>query len=247
MPKKSIGQSFLEGTKPETMPKTPHKEGKAKPALEIPCDETDGAIIDLKPAHRIHIDKADLREVMEDRKTHRTYAHKAISLDELTYALYMTQGVKHTLEGKATFRTVPSAGARHPFETILLVNNVDGLQRGLYRYLAIDHKLQKLESAPDITQKVRRACLKQPQIEEAGVVFIWVADAYRTIYRYGERGYRYIFLDAGHVAQNLYLVAQQIKSGVCAIAAYDDDRLNSLLGLDGEAQFTAYVASLGKL
>ncbi|MFW6299092.1 MAG: nitroreductase family protein, partial [Bacillota bacterium] len=61
------------------------------------------------------------------------------------------------------------------------------------------------------------------------------------------RGYRYIFLDAGHVAQNLYLVAEQIGCGVCAIAAYDDDRLNTLLGLDGEAQFVAYVASLGKL
>ncbi|MFW5913482.1 MAG: SagB/ThcOx family dehydrogenase, partial [Bacillota bacterium] len=128
-----------------------------------------------------------------------------------------------------------------------LVNNVEGLKRGLYRYLALEHKLQKLEASPDITQKIRRACLKQPQIEEAGVVFLWIADAYRTTYRYGERGYRYIFLDAGHVAQNLYLVAEQIGCGVCAIAAYDDDRLNTLLGLDGEAQFTAYVASLGKL
>lgn len=245
--KKPIGQAFLDGTKHDTMPRPPHKDGAEKPALELPYDEADGELIDLKPAEKIQIPMTDLRDAMEARKTHRMYAHKPISLDELTYALYMTQGVKKTVKDKATFRTVPSAGARHPFETILLVNNVEGLKRGLYRYLALEHKLQKLESAPDINQKIRRACLKQPQIEEAGVVFIWVADAYRTTYRYGERGYRYIFLDAGHVAQNLYLVAEQMDSGVCAIAAYDDDRLNTLLGLDGESQFTAYVATLGKL
>ncbi|MFP4078354.1 MAG: SagB/ThcOx family dehydrogenase [Candidatus Izemoplasmataceae bacterium] len=247
MPKKSIGQSFLDNTKPDTMPRPPQKEGAPQPHLELPYDESDGEIIPLKAERKINLDAKDLREALIGRKTHRTYAHKPITLDELTYALYMTQGVKKVVKDKVTFRTVPSAGARHAFETILLVNNVDGLERGLYRYLALEHKLQRLEASLDITQKVRRACLKQPQIEEAGVVFLWIADTYRMTYRYGERGYRYIFLDAGHVAENLYLVAEQIGCGVCAIAAYDDDRLNTLLGLDGEAQFTAYVASLGKL
>ncbi|MFW6298507.1 MAG: SagB/ThcOx family dehydrogenase [Bacillota bacterium] len=247
MAKKTIGQSFLDGTKPDTMPRPPQKEGAPQPHLELPYDESDGEIIPLKPASKINLDAKDLREAIEGRKTHRTYAHRPITLDELTYALFMTQGVKKVVKNKVTFRTVPSAGARHPFETILLINNVEGLKRGLYRYLALDHKLQRLEASPDINQKIRRACLKQPQIEEAGAVFLWIADAYRTTYRYGERGYRYIFLDAGHVAQNLYLVAEQIGCGVCAIAAYDDDRLNTLLGLDGEEQFTAYVASLGKL
>ncbi len=247
MTKKTVGQAFLDGTKPNTMPRTPHKEGKNQPPLELPHDEADGPIIDLKPVERIQVQRTGLQDAIKSRRTHREYAHKPLSLDELTYALYMTQGVRKTVKDKATFRTVPSAGARHPFETILLINHVEGLERGLYRYLALEHKLQRLEASSDIAQKMRQACLKQPQVETAGAVFIWVADAYRTTYRYGERGYRYILLDAGHVAQNLYLVAEQIDSGVCAIAAYDDDRLNHLLGLDGESQFTAYVATLGKL
>ena len=247
MPKKITGLDFLNATKHETQPVSDQKKGKEQPALEVPYVETDGPIIKLKSVRQIKTENVSLRDALEGRKTKRMYENKPITLDELTYALYMTQGVKRNVKDKATFRTVPSAGARHAFETILLINNVDGLKRGLYRYLALEHKLQKLEAAPDINQKIRRAALKQPQVEEAAALFMWVADAFRMTYRYSERGYRYLFLDAGHVAQNLYLVAEDIGSGVCAIAAYDDDRLNGILGLDGEHQFVVYMASLGKV
>lgn len=247
MSKKITGLDFLQATKHENQPASDQKKGLEQPPLQVPYEESDGPIIKLKGIRQIKTDNVSLREAIEERKTVRMYENKPISLDELAYALFMTQGVKRNVRDKATFRTVPSAGARHAFETILLINNVEGLKRGLYRYLALEHKLQKLEAAPDINQKIRRAALKQPQIEEAGVVFLWVAEPYRMTYRYSERGYRYLFLDAGHVAQNLYLAAQDFSAGVCAIAAYDDERMNTLLGLDGEHQFVIYLASLGKV
>jgi SagB-type dehydrogenase family enzyme len=83
-------------------------------------------------------------------------------------------------------------------------------------------------------------------VKKSAVTFIWVAVPYRMTWRYGERGYRYLLLDAGHVCQNLYLAAENISSGVCAIAAYHDAMFNELLGLDGENQFVIYLGTVGK-
>lgn len=83
-------------------------------------------------------------------------------------------------------------------------------------------------------------------VKNSAVTFFWAAVTYRMGWRYGERGYRYLFLDAGHVCQNLYLAAEAVGCGVCAIAAFEDDTLNQLLGLDGVEQFAVYVATAGR-
>ena len=100
-----------------------------------------------------------------------------------------------------TLRTVPSAGARHPFETFLLLNNVEGFEAGLYRYIATKHKLQALEVTADIQDEIVKACLGQEFLKTSAATFIWVADSYRTRWRYGERGVRYLFLDAAMSAR----------------------------------------------
>lgn len=128
----------------------------------------------------------------------------------------------------------------------MLVNKVEGLELGLYRYLAVERKLLPLHLNTQICQDVISACCDQVFIGKSAVTFIWSADIYRMNWRYGERGYRYLHLDAGHVCQNLYLAAESIDSGVCAIAAFDDDKLNNILNLDGENQFVVYLATLGK-
>ena len=84
------------------------------------------------------------------------------------------------------------------------------------------------------------------QLKKGAVTFIWVAASDRMTWRYCERGYRYILLDAGHVCQNLYLSAESIGCGVCAVGAYDDDIINKLLGLDGRSEFVIYIAAAGK-
>ncbi len=145
-----------------------------------------------------------------------------------------------------TLRTVPSAGARHAFETFLLLNNVTGLAPGLYRYLALTHRLQQVDTDPAIPQRITKACFDQQFILRSGAVFLWTAVPYRMTWRYGERGYRDLHLDAGHVCQNLYLAAEAVGCGVCAIAAFDDDLMNGLLGMNGTDQFLIYLATVGK-
>ena len=99
----------------------------------------------------------------------------------------------------------------------------------------------------DRCQRVLSGRMQEEMITDAAVTFIWSADIYRMSWRYGERGYRYIFLDAGHVCQNLYLAAQEVGCGVCAVAAFDDAALNRILMIDGERQFAVYLATLGKI
>jgi SagB-type dehydrogenase family enzyme len=143
-------------------------------------------------------------------------------------------------------RTVPSGGARHPFETFLVISHVDGIDPGIYRYLAIEHSLFQIAAGSGYSAKVSEVCLKQPHILECAVSFWWCAVPERTTWRYSTRGYRYLLMDAGHICQNLYLSAGVINCGVCAIGAFNDAELNAFWNLNGKDQFIVYGASLGK-
>ncbi len=184
---------------------------------------------------------------MEKRETFRNYSEAGLTLPELAYLLWGTQGVKSILTEKpVTKRTVPSAGSRHAFETYLLINRVEGLQPGLYRYQALDHQLARLPAPQDICDILTKACQMQAHVKNSAVTFFWTAVQLRMTWRYCQRGYRFMYLDAGHVCQNLYLLAEAIGCGVCAIAAYDDDLVNAGLGVDGVEQFAIYIATLGR-
>ena len=215
---------------------------KPQPPLETPCD---GARIKLPEPSLPQAEAITLDAAITNRRSIRKYKDEPISLEALSYTLWATQGVQRKIEGRATLRTVPSAGARHPFDTYLLVNNISGLEPGLYRYIAMEHTLVKRDVHANTADKFKEACLGQDMVKSAAVTLFYVADTYRMSYRYSERGYRYIFLDAGHVMQNLYLVAEQLSCGTCAIGAFDDDAVNALLGLDGKQYFTAYIGPLG--
>lgn len=241
----NIGKEFMEKTKYQYLDETDQQKGLPQPPLELEYD-SNSTIIDLPLVENIEVKKIDLREAIQERKSLRKYSDKPLTIEELSYLLWCTQGVKRIVSRPATIRTVPSAGARHSFETYLLINRVDGIKPGIYRYLAIEHKLIEINTEANIGEKVAHSCCRQMFIADSGVTFIWSTVIYRMKWRYGERGYRYVHLDAGHVCQNLYLAAQSIDSGVCAIGAFDDDELNKLIGLDGEEQFVVYLATVGK-
>jgi SagB-type dehydrogenase family enzyme len=205
-----------------------------------------GDVIDLPDHSELPNYAIDLRAAIDGRRSVRRYADRPLALEELSFLLWCTQGVKETIDTYATLRTVPSAGARHAFETYLLVNNVDGLQPGLYRFSSLSHQLLRVSSDATLAEDFVAACLGQTHVKTSAVTFLWAAVPYRMTWRYGERGYRYMHLDAGHVCQNLYLCAEAIDAGVCAIAAFDDDALNRLLHLDGKEQFVIYLATVGK-
>ena len=243
--KKNVGREFMQFTKFINLEKSPQSRGIPQPPLELPL-EKGAEVFDLPSGKNVLTEKVDLLRLLEKRESLRKYVDKPLTLEELSFLLWGTQGVKSLTKKKLTKRTVPSAGSRHPFETYLLVNNIKGLSSGLYRYLALSHKLARLPGRENIRQTLTEACINQQHVKTSAVTFIWVAVPSRTIWRYSQRAYRYIHLDAGHVCQNLYLLAEAIDCGVCAIDAFDDDLANRAIGLDGEELFVIYLASLGK-
>jgi len=239
------GNEFMRKTHYRHLRLSGQMKGVPQPPLEIEYNVT-GTVIDLPDPAKCNVKSITIREAIENRKSIRRFAGTPVTLHELSYLLWCTQGVKETIPGSATFRTVPSAGARHALETYLLVNNVEELKPGLYRFLALEHKLLEIETTDSIRDDIITGCLGQEMAGECAVTFFWTSVVQRMTWRYGERGYRYIHLDAGHACQNLYLAAEAINCGVCAIAAFDDDVMNRVLGLDGEEQFVIYIAVAGK-
>jgi SagB-type dehydrogenase family enzyme len=240
-----IGHQFMTQTRYRLLEASDQNKGLPQPPLQMEYDPTLRRI-DLPAPADVSVGKIDLRQAIEARRSVRRYARTPLSLVELAFLLWSTQGVKEIADRQVTLRTVPSAGARHAFETYLLVNNVVGLTPGLYRYLALEHRLLEIELVPAMADLVTEACWRQQFVKTSAVTFIWTADVYRMAWRYGERGYRYLHLDAGHVCQNLYLAAEAVGCGVCAIAAFNDEAMNELLELDGERQFVIYLATVGK-
>jgi len=239
------GQEFIERTKYHNLAKSDQMKGVHPPPLELPYDSTQPRIEVPKP-EAIQINDISLRKAVENRSSVRAYSTDALSLEEVSYLLWCTQGVKETFPPDGTMRIVPSAGARHALETYLLINHVKGVNPGLYRFLAVDHHLVEVNKEPDIGDKIMRGCLGQQFVTLSGITFIWTAVPYRMTWRYAERGYRYLYLDAGHACQNLYLCAESIGCGVCAIGAFLDDEMNCCLDLDGRNQFVIYIATVGK-
>jgi SagB-type dehydrogenase family enzyme len=242
---KPIVQELIKSTSPAELSQSPQDLGLPQPPLELPLPDA-CTLIYLPSPGKIPFPAIDLRQAVEQRVSVRRYSEAPVTLDELSALLWLTQGVKSITRRPSTLRTVPSAGARHAFETILLVNRVTGLEPGLYRFSASQHALLQLPAPEDIRERITQACYNQSQVLNSAVTFIWVAVAERMTWRYVERSARYLFLDAGHVCQNLYLAAEAVDCGVCAIAAYNDPELNNELDLDGENQFVIYLASVGK-
>ena len=190
----------------------------------------------------------NLLELLLRRKSARVYTGEALSLLQLSFLLWATQGVKD-IRGKkyATLRTVPSGGARHGFETYLLVQNVEGLAPGKYHYLAIEHQLEFLGAQEDSNQAVSASLDGQGWAAKASVIFYWSFVPYRCEWRYGVFAHRVALIDAGHIDQNLYLACTALGLGTCAVAAFDGPLCDQLFGLDGDEEFTAYTAPVGSI
>lgn len=187
-----------------------------------------------------------LSDAISGRKSIRKYSDKEISMDELSAMLWGTQGIRKKISPICALRTVPSAGARHAFETYLAVNNVSGLTPGVYRYLPFDGELILIQEDNNIGKKASDACLGQNFVAPAAVTFFWTVIPNRMEWRYDLAAHKVIAVDAGHVCQNLYLICESIDAGTCAIAAYDQDKCDKLLQVDGVDEFTIYIASVGK-
>lgn len=236
---------------------TDQQQGKAKPEVENPIP--DGAtVIDLPKPETFTIGQRPVIEIFAERRSHRWFTDEYLALEELAFLLWATQGIRGiSPDGERYYRNVPSGGNRHPFETYLSISRVEGLDVGLYRYLPIEHQLVLVEASPEIPQKVSDAALNQigsaPEgkpfffVRDSAVTFIWSAIPYRSEWRYGPAGPKLVALDAGHVCQNLYTASGAIGAGTCSVGAFNRKEMDKVLGVDGEREFSFYVAPVGKI
>lgn len=188
----------------------------------------------------------DLVGIIRDRRSNRVYTDQAMTLLQLSFLLWATQGVKG-IRGKAyaTLRTVPCGGARHEFETYLVVRKVEGLAPGAYHYLPMEHALEFLGPVENLEGAVERSLMGQKWAAKASVVFYWSMVPYRAEWRYGIYAHRVAMIDAGHVGQNLYLACTGLGLGTCGVGAFCHEECAELFGLDGEEEYVVYTAPVG--
>ncbi len=227
---------------------TDQAQGLPPPPLQKPLP-ADAIRIDLpKPAAAAEGLTLPLVEAVNRRRSRRAFTMQPLSMRELSWLLWATQGIQRIFRGgAAAFRTVPSAGARHAFETYLAIERVEDMAPGLYRYLSVEHQLALVKPLPNPAALCAEAALNQEFVAQSAVVFIWTALPRRMEWRYGLAAHKVILLDAGHVGQNLYLACEAIRAGTCTLAAYDQDALDALLDVDGEEEFSVYLAPVGKI
>ena len=217
-------------------------------------------LIDLVEPDDLTIGQMPVMQAIRRRRSRREFTEQPLALEELSFLLWATQGINEhatqafgdwlaskdpdAVKAQATLRTVPSAGGRHPFETYLLVNRVKGLDPGLYRYLAVEHKLLFLRAGTELTEQVVDGFMRW--VQRSTVVFIWATIPYRTEWRYSIVAHKMIAQESGHICQNLYLASEAIGAGTCAIT-YDQEKVDRILGVDGKEEFAIYVAPVGKV
>jgi len=184
-----------------------------------------------------------LWQVISKRRSRRDFKNSAMPLADLFQLRWATQGIT----GQQGRRAAPSAGHLHPLDTYLVAGNVAELQAGLYRLRPQEGDLELLETGEELGHRLSEAALGQSFVAAANVSFIWAAVPERSTWKYGERSYRYFYLDAGHICHALYLAATALGYGACGVGAFMDDAVNGLLGLDGRASFAVYAAAVGSL
>jgi SagB-type dehydrogenase family enzyme len=225
-------------------------EDRELEAPPVQKEVPDGAeLVDLSSIDEISIGDRSLVEVLRSRRSRRKFTTEALTLEELSFLLWAVQGIRRV--GKkppVTYRTVPASGGIHPFETYLVINRVKGVREGLYRYLPLEHKLLFLKPINSAwLEQLGYACRGQLFVAKGTVVFIWTAIPYRTEWRYANEAHKAIAQASGHVCQNLYLASEAIGAGTCAVTAYAQKAMDELIEVDGEQEFTVYVAPVGKV
>ncbi|NJN23080.1 MAG: SagB/ThcOx family dehydrogenase [Leptolyngbya sp. RL_3_1] len=203
----------------------------------------DALQIDLPAPNLAAVTTPDLATTILQRRSHRNYnGSTALSLLQLSQVLHLAQGIT---DDSRDFRTVPSSGALYPLEIYPIVHRVEGLEPGLYHHAIQQHQLE-LVKAGDLRQPLIKAGLSQDFLGEAQVCFVVSGIFQRTRWKYHERTYRYVLMEAGHLGQNLYLAATALNLGVCGIGAFFDDPLNQLLDIDGETEAALYLVTIGE-
>lgn len=182
-----------------------------------------------------------LDEALRLRQSVRAYDPRPIAESDLAYLLWAATGIQRTQMGYA-FRCAPSAGALYPIETYVAVNRADTIAPGIYHYAIREHSLECIRSG---TGDLAQAALGQAMCAQAAAVFIWTAIFDRSRAKYRERAYRYIYMEAGHIAQNLALACVSLGLGSCQVAAFFDGEVEAVISVDGREEGVLYMSTVG--
>ncbi|MFP3897202.1 MAG: SagB/ThcOx family dehydrogenase [Anaerolineales bacterium] len=185
-----------------------------------------------------------LWRALKERHSVRSFSDEPLSKMELSRLVWAAQGISHESGGVA-FRTAPSAGGLYPIETYVVLKRVEDIEAGVYHYAVAEHALEQLQTG-DFSLQTARAALDQRMAYEANVVFVWTSVFERSKWKYKQRAYRYIYLDAGHIAQNVALAAVALGLGSCQIGALYDEEANELLGIEDERESVIYMTAVGR-
>ncbi len=235
-----LARSFQDATKyyREKLP-----EARCAAACVAPYKRYDEHLPRIALPRPESLPKASFWETVAHRRSVRRYIPAELSGMSLCLLLWASQGI--TRPGNVPLRASPSAGALFPIETYVVVNRVAGVAPGLYHWQLPDERLVLLRADCDLGEQVAIACLDQDMCRSAACSFLWTAVFERTLREYGDRGLRYVYLDAGHVGHALQLAAAALGLGSCCIGALFDDEVNRLLGIDGVHESIVYAASVG--
>ncbi len=241
-------KGFLEN---ESFEESDQQKGVPRPLVEKEYAK-EFKLIPLPDPKEIKLKYPDLLTCIGKRKSHRQFVDKPISLGELSFLLWCTQGLVQMADDDrhhthhAIKRVVPSGGSRHPFETYLAIFNVEGLEAGIYRYISTKNSLLFLKKKENLPELVGEGCIGQKFCGQGAVFFCWSAIPYRTAWRYGwGMPIKIIPLDAGHIGQNLHLSCEALGLGTCMIGAYSQKAIDELFELDGVDEFAIYMAPVG--
>ncbi len=228
------------------VPQSDEQKKIDSPLFQQPYPE-DAKLIDLIPPEEFTVGKTLFLDLVNSRISRRKYTEEPLLLEELSFLLWSTQGVKRVLKsGLGVKRTVPSAGAKSPFETYLIVNRVEGLEPGLYRYISFTHQLMFIKEIEDAELKMGELAYNQKFVGRASVIFYWTAVPYRTEWRYTILSHKFIAIDLGIVCQNLYMACEAINLGTVAVGYYEQNKLDKLFELNTEEEFVVLLAPVGK-
>lgn len=183
-----------------------------------------------------------VEQALYKRRSVREYRHDPLTLIEISQLLWAAQGVTDSRRG---FRTSPSAGALYPIDVHIVISNVDGVTKGIYKYKPHQHEIVRIRSG-SVRNALTNAALEQTCVAEGSAVIVLSAIYERTTQKYGNRGIRYAHMEAGHAAQNVYLQAVSLSLGMVAVGAFKDDEVRKILNMSDKEQ-PLYILPIGRL
>lgn len=186
---------------------------------------------------------APIFSAIRQRRSERKFTPTAVKDTLLSQILWAVQGITRINEYHQ-FRAVPSAGGLFPIETYCVINRVDQIEPGVYHYQVPYHSLVLIKPG-SFGEELARAALSQRMIRDASFNLVWSAMVERSKWKYDQRAYRYIYLDAGHIGQNAALAAVACGLGSCQIGAFFDDEVNEIIEVDGVQETAIYMTAIG--